>query len=139
MTNIFNNTISNNTISNNNQNSGEKASERWNPTQTVESILLSIISLLNDPNVSSPANVDAAVMFRNDHEKYKAVVGEQVEKSKKDIPLNLVIPMSSEQYVGKSKTDLADKTPDDFWYDDDEEEDFDFSGSEGDNGDEELD
>jgi hypothetical protein len=41
--------------------SGEKAEERWNPTQSVESILLSIVSLLNDPNCSSPANVDAGV------------------------------------------------------------------------------
>lgn len=41
--------------------SGEKAEERWNPTQSVESILISVVSLLNDPNCSSPANVDAGV------------------------------------------------------------------------------
>jgi len=41
--------------------SGEKAEERWNPTQSVESILLSVVSLLGDPNCSSPANVDAGV------------------------------------------------------------------------------
>jgi ubiquitin-conjugating enzyme E2 R len=39
--------------------SGEHPSERWNPTQTVRTILMSIISLLNEPNCSSPANVDA--------------------------------------------------------------------------------
>jgi ubiquitin-conjugating enzyme E2 R len=27
-------------------------------------ILLSVVSLLNEPNTSSPANVDASVMFR---------------------------------------------------------------------------
>ncbi|CAF1437537.1 unnamed protein product, partial [Adineta steineri] len=47
--------------------SGEHPSERWNPTQNVRTILMSIISLLNEPNCSSPANVDASVMYR----KYK--------------------------------------------------------------------
>ncbi|CAK9295884.1 unnamed protein product [Gordionus sp. m RMFG-2023] len=39
----------------------EKASERWLPVHSVESILHSVISLLADPNTESPANVDAAV------------------------------------------------------------------------------
>lgn len=30
----------------------------------VRTILLSVISLLNEPNTFSPANVDASVMFR---------------------------------------------------------------------------
>lgn len=38
--------------------------ERWNPTQSVRTILLSVISLLNEPNTSSPANVDASVSYR---------------------------------------------------------------------------
>ncbi|ORY51398.1 hypothetical protein BCR33DRAFT_453855 [Rhizoclosmatium globosum] len=92
--------------------SGEKAEERWNPTQTVESILLSIVSLLNDPNVSSPANVDAGVslhlsiiyrcakpvnkqvLYRNNRKAYEAKVKEQVELSKKDIPDDLEMPKS---------------------------------------------
>jgi hypothetical protein len=41
--------------------SGEFASERWLPTQSVSSVLLSVISMLSDPNPSSPANVDASV------------------------------------------------------------------------------
>jgi ubiquitin-protein ligase len=39
----------------------ESASERWLPVHTVETILLSVISMLADPNYESPANVDAAV------------------------------------------------------------------------------
>lgn len=39
----------------------EKAEERWLPIHTVETILLSVISMLADPNDASPANVDAAV------------------------------------------------------------------------------
>lgn len=44
--------------------SGERIEERWNPTQNVRTILLSVISLLNEPNTYSPANVDASVMYR---------------------------------------------------------------------------
>ncbi|KAJ3014494.1 UNVERIFIED_CONTAM: Ubiquitin-conjugating enzyme E2 R2 [Siphonaria sp. JEL0065] len=103
--------------------SGEKAEERWNPTQTVESILLSIVSLMNDPNVSSPANVDAGVLFRNDRKAYEAKVKEQVELSKKDIPADLEMP--------KSAADLAVKRPeaeqqdDSFWFDDEAEDSYD--------------
>jgi ubiquitin-conjugating enzyme E2 R len=69
--------------------SGEKAEERWNPTQSVESILLSVISLINDPNCSSPANVDAGVLYRNDREAFDAIARRQVEASKKNIPEGL--------------------------------------------------
>jgi ubiquitin-protein ligase len=39
----------------------EKASERWLPIHTVETILISVISMLSDPNDESPANLEAAV------------------------------------------------------------------------------
>ena len=39
----------------------EKPEERWLPIHTVESILLSVISMIAGPNDESPANVDAAV------------------------------------------------------------------------------
>jgi ubiquitin-conjugating enzyme E2 R len=69
--------------------SGEKAEERWNPTQSVESILLSVISLINDPNCSSPANVDAGVLYRNNRAEFNQIARGQVEASKKNIPEGL--------------------------------------------------
>ena len=39
----------------------ESASERWLPIHTVESILISVISMIATPNCDSPANIDAAV------------------------------------------------------------------------------
>lgn len=41
--------------------SGETADERWRPILGVEAILLSVISMMNDPNINSPANIDASV------------------------------------------------------------------------------
>jgi len=39
----------------------ESAAERWLPIHTVETIIVSVISMLAEPNDESPANVDAAV------------------------------------------------------------------------------
>ncbi|KAL3076160.1 hypothetical protein niasHT_034804 [Heterodera trifolii] len=57
----------------------EQASERWNCDRTVESILVSIQLLLAEPNFNSPANVDAAVLFRSDPERYREEVRRRVE------------------------------------------------------------
>ncbi|RMZ81529.1 hypothetical protein DV737_g2447, partial [Chaetothyriales sp. CBS 132003] len=42
----------------------ESASERWSPIQSVEKILISVMSMLAEPNDESPANVEAAKMWR---------------------------------------------------------------------------
>ncbi|TPX61882.1 hypothetical protein PhCBS80983_g00829 [Powellomyces hirtus] len=112
--------------------SGESAAERWNPTQSVESILLSVISLLNDPNTSSPANVDASIQFRKDKKAFDAKVKELVEKSKKDIPADLVMPTSEADFLVKRPIEIEED--ENFWYeedddDDDEDEDEDHGGS----------
>ncbi len=62
-------------------NEQDKAEERWRPILGVEAILLSVISMLADPNLSSPANLDAAVMMKNDHEGYVKKVKRLVRKS----------------------------------------------------------
>ena len=46
----------------------EVAAERWSPVQSPETILLSTISLFYGPNDESPANLDAAKLFREDKE-----------------------------------------------------------------------
>lgn len=46
----------------------ESAAERWSPVQSPEKILLSVISLFEDPNDESPANVEAARLLRDDRE-----------------------------------------------------------------------
>lgn len=45
----------------------ESAAERWSPVQTPETILLSVISLLHSPNDESPANVEAARLWREEN------------------------------------------------------------------------
>lgn len=59
----------------------EHASERWSPIQSVEKILLSVMNLLAEPNDESPANVDAAKMWRDRREEYDRKVKESVRRS----------------------------------------------------------
>jgi len=42
----------------------ERLDEKWNPILTMEAVIMSVNSMLVDPNLDSPANVDAAKMFR---------------------------------------------------------------------------
>ncbi len=62
----------------------EHESERWKPAQSVVSVLLSIISMIADPNCESPANIDAAKMFRENREEFNKMVYQCVEKSNSD-------------------------------------------------------
>ncbi|KAL4071683.1 ubiquitin-conjugating enzyme/RWD-like protein [Scleroderma yunnanense] len=61
----------------------EDASERWLPVHTVESILISVISLLSSetPNTDSPANVDAAKEVRTDITAYRKKVRRLARRS----------------------------------------------------------
>jgi len=59
----------------------EKSAERWLPVHTVESILISVISMLSSPNDESPANVEAAKEWRDQPEVFKKKVARCVRKS----------------------------------------------------------
>lgn len=39
----------------------ETSDERWSPVQSIEKILISVMSMLAEPNDESPANIEAAV------------------------------------------------------------------------------
>ncbi|EPR61625.1 ubiquitin-conjugating enzyme subfamily protein [Toxoplasma gondii TgCatPRC2] len=62
-------------------NEQEKAEERWRPILGVEAILLSVISMLGEPNLESPANIDAAVQYKKDLPEYKKKVRALTRKS----------------------------------------------------------
>ena len=59
----------------------EQDNERWSPTQNVNTIMLSIISMLSSPNFDSPASVDIAVLYKKDFTKYKQNVYKIVSQS----------------------------------------------------------
>ena len=55
--------------------------DKWKPIYTVSTIMVSIQSLLCDPNNDSPANVDAARMLKTDPKEYKKRVRRLAQKS----------------------------------------------------------
>lgn len=65
----------------------ESSAERWSPVQSIEKILLSVLSMLAEPNVESGANIDACVrppltqkLFRDNHAAYEKVIRDQVQQ-----------------------------------------------------------
>lgn len=107
--------------------SGETGGERWSPVQRVESVLISILSLLDDAEISSPANVDASVQLRDDKEAFIKRVNEDVARSKEDVPEGFVMPT----HESTMQKPVKDEVGDDFWADSDADEDF-FGGSDSD-------
>ncbi|KAJ3299937.1 Ubiquitin-conjugating enzyme E2 G2 [Borealophlyctis nickersoniae] len=59
----------------------ESASERWSPVQSVEKILLSVVSMLAEPNDESGANIEASKMWRTDRAQFERVVRENTMKT----------------------------------------------------------
>lgn len=97
--------------------SGEPDGETWSPAQTVETVLISIVSLLSDPNIDSPANVDAAVAWRKDREAYNKRVAQDVLASKANIPSDFEMPAIYSAYVaGQADDPKEDVVDEDFWY-----------------------
>ncbi|XP_065573510.1 ubiquitin-conjugating enzyme E2 R2-like isoform X1 [Artemia franciscana] len=111
--------------------SGELPCERWNPTQNVRTVLLSVISLLNEPNCSSPANVDASVMYRKWKEskdkEYENIIKKQVEQSIAEaVKDGVKVPTTREEYCIKTKKpETVPECADLDFFDDDYDDDVD--------------
>uniref|UniRef100_A0A8C8UIW6 UBC core domain-containing protein n=1 Tax=Peromyscus maniculatus bairdii TaxID=230844 RepID=A0A8C8UIW6_PERMB len=89
----------------------------WNPTQNVRTILLSVISLLNEPNTFSPANMDASVMFRKwrdskgKDKEYAEIIRKQVSATKDEAEKDGVkVPTTLAEYCIKTKVPSNDNS-----------------------------
>ena len=78
-------------------NSTETAQMRWTPVQSLEKVLLSVISMIADPDPAesgAPANVDALVEWRKSRDVYERRVRTLVEKAKTQLPADFEPPLS---------------------------------------------
>jgi len=89
----------------------ELPSEKWNPAQNVRTVMMSIISLLNEPNTFSPANVDASVMYRRyvdskgSDKEYENIIRKQVLATRADADKDgVVVPQTLEEYCIKTSS-----------------------------------
>ena len=55
-------------------------SSQWSPALTTVKVLMSIQSLLTDPNPDDPLVADIARIYKNDRAKYNATAKEWTEK-----------------------------------------------------------
>ena len=112
----------------NEQPTDEPLNITWSPAQNVESVLLSILSLLDDPNISSPANVEASVCYKKQRDVYVEKVKSDVKKSRERMPADITLPTLDD--VTKSLKPTKDENieenegwwEDDFYDDDDDED-----------------
>jgi ubiquitin-conjugating enzyme E2 R len=105
-------------------NSGETAMMRWTPIQSIQSVLLSVISLFSDPDsqdAGAPANVDALVQFRKDRPTFNARCQQLAHKSLADLPPNFVPPPTEDSKPEASQERGYSFVADDEGYDDDGE------------------
>jgi len=101
--------------------SGELPSERWNPTRTVRSVLISIASMLNSPNINSPANVDAAVMYRkwstSNDKAYIDRINDLIEKNRALAASDdVTIPLTLAEYTRNTRQTPSESTLHDMEY-----------------------
>jgi ubiquitin-conjugating enzyme E2 G1 len=61
----------------------ESVNERWNPSHGINTVLMSILSMLGCPNFESPANVDASTEWRNSESEYKKKIFKLVSETQK--------------------------------------------------------
>ena len=112
-----------------NETSDEPVNFTWSPAQNVESVLLSILSLLEDPNVNSPANIEASICYRKQKDVYKQKIRADVQRSRERMPSDVVLPSIEEITAHKSAANGNEEENDDWWddnfYDDDDDDDDD--------------
>jgi len=107
----------------------ERPEETWRPIQTVESILVSVCSMLSDPNFSSPANIDASVELRKNPDVYKKRIFKPLNKSQNELPKDFQMPKPKKHEPPKEEN--LDDLLDDYDYDDEVDDENDEDQEEG--------
>lgn len=62
----------------------EQTMDRWMPVRTPESVIMSVILLLDNPNWDSPANVEVVKCYFNNELEYKRIVRRLAQTSSED-------------------------------------------------------
>ena len=66
-------------------NEQEREDEKWRPILGVDAVILSVMSMLQSPNIDSPANIEASVMYRDNRANYECIVKRQAQDSLNDL------------------------------------------------------
>jgi ubiquitin-conjugating enzyme E2 R len=99
-------------------------------------VLRSVLLLMDDPEINSPANVDAGVLYRDHRPEYDSKAKELVARTLVDVPEGSRMPTSAELTPAPVKQVDDDA---DFWNMTDDDNDFGGSDSDMDDFDDEDD
>jgi ubiquitin-conjugating enzyme E2 D/E len=55
-------------------------SSKWSPALTIQNVLLSVVSMLSDPNPDDPLSTEAARLYKNDRSKFNSTAREWTRK-----------------------------------------------------------
>eukprot|EP01061_Rhynchopus_euleeides_P047002 TRINITY_DN9194_c0_g1_i1.p1 TRINITY_DN9194_c0_g1~~TRINITY_DN9194_c0_g1_i1.p1 ORF type:complete len:256 (+),score=88.59 TRINITY_DN9194_c0_g1_i1:43-810(+) len=108
-------------------NSSETAQMRWTPVQSLEKVLLSVISMIADPDPAesgAPANVDALVEWRKNRDAYVKRVRLLVGKANAQLPEDFEPPLAEDKRPSQALKEVeAGPMYDDDDYEDDSDDD----------------
>lgn len=76
----------------------EHSSEYWRPVLGAEQALLSVVSLLSDPNVNDPANQYAAQEWIRNREAFNQKCARNATDSKRSVPDDFIAPVVASSY-----------------------------------------
>ena len=105
--------------------SGERPEERWLPTQNASTILLSVLSMLSDPNIYSAANVDCAKQYRDDRASFNLKNERLAQKALRELPADFKMPEPKKYVPPVSEDIMGDDAEYEIDIEDDEEEEAD--------------
>ena len=60
----------------------EDITEQWKPSLGVNSIIMSILTIFTNPTIESPADLDIALLYKNNYNEYKKIIYEIIYNSK---------------------------------------------------------
>ncbi|KAJ9458007.1 Ubiquitin-conjugating enzyme E2 15 [Diplonema papillatum] len=107
-------------------NTAETAQMRWTPVQSLEKVLLSVISMIADPDPAesgAPANVDALVEWRKNNPEYVKRVLKLVDKANQQLPADFEPPLTEDKRPQAAPEAVAPLYEDDDYDMDEDEED----------------
>ena len=96
---------------------GKDAAHYWRPVLGIEQAILSVVSLLSDPNLDDPANTAAANLMRRNKSEFDKRCAKLAQESLKAVPKDFELPKMNHETVKESSTPTQDSRKETLSYD----------------------
>lgn len=82
--------------------------ELWTPALDLRSVLLIIMNLFNEPNLESPANLDACILYRQNRKEFTKKVRHLLNNSEKYIDVDTKTIVANKNLCDKTESNVVD-------------------------------